>query len=182
MFNLIPENLKKEIKKEYSLRRFIVILIFTFFVQTTFLIFIFPTWLISFYKEQEVTLKQDQMNQHLSNLNIASTTEQIKLINNKLSILDKKLEYPRIIPHINAILLNKTDSIYITDISYVTKDAKNSSITLQGKSKTRDTLTIFVRSLQSSGKFKSVDLPISNFTKDKDLVFSINIIIEEPKI
>ena len=45
------------------------------------------------------------MNRHFSNLNIASTTQNIKSINTKLSIIDKKLMYPEILPVINNEIL-----------------------------------------------------------------------------
>lgn len=180
MFNLLPENLREGIKKDYNLRKVVLVLIFLIFVQAAFLIFLFPTWLISGYKERDSAGRGEEMNKYLSSLNIASTTSSIKSINSKLLVIDKSLRYPEIIPFINNILSKKTGSIVVTDIIYTATDAKNAQISMQGISTTRESLLSFVKSLEALGLFKSVDLPISNFTKDKDLSFSLNITIERP--
>ncbi len=180
MFNLLPNILRDGLHKEYNFRKIVLILLFILFVQISFLVFIFPTWLVSNSREREVAVRGEAMNKYLSSLNIASTTSNIKSINAKLSVIDKTLQYPEIIPFINNILSKKTNSISITDIIYTTSDSKNAALTLQGVSATRESLISFVKSLESLGLFKTVDLPISNFTKDKNLSFSINMAIQRP--
>ena len=180
MFNLLPEALKKIIKKDYNLRRFTIILLFLVFIQVSFVIFLLPIWLSSSYKEKEYILMRDEMNNNLSVLNIASTTNNIKILNNNLTIMDKVLSYPKIVHYLNVIFLNKTKLIYIDNISYVDINEKNASITVEGTSETREALLGFVKNLQTYGVFSSVDSPISNYTKDKDLDFSIKLGIVEP--
>lgn len=181
MFNLLPNNLRESLKKEYNFRKIVLSLLFVLFIQISFLIFIFPTWLVSNSKEREVAIRGEAMNKYLSSLNIASTTSNIKSINAKLAVIDKALQYPEIIPFINNILSKKTSSISITDIMYTTNnDGKSSVMVIQGVSATRETLNSFVKSLEGLGLFKSVDLPISNFAKDKNLSFAINLTIQRP--
>lgn len=179
MFNLLPEALKNEIKKEYFIRKVLLSLVFVIFIQIIFLVFIFPTWLISNLKQADVVLRGEAMNRHLSSLNIASTTSDIKSLNAKLAVMDSSLRYPALIPFVNSILSQKTKSIVINNFVYTSKDDSNAGISLEGISSTREALTTFVKNLQATGLFKSVDLPISNFTKDKNLNFSINITISK---
>ncbi len=179
MFNLLPDNLKKKIKKQYNLRRVIIVLLFFIFIQISFMIFLLPTWLMSSYKEEDVNLRGIDLNNYLASLNIASTTENIKSLNSQLSVMDKALSYPEIVMYIDGVLSKRTNSIHIDNVSYTGSDSKNAILTIDGTSATRESLVSFVKNLQSSGMFKSVDLPISNFANDKDLAFSIKITISE---
>lgn len=180
MFNLLPNTLRDGIKKEYNLRKVILILLFIVFIQVTFMVFLMPTWLISKYKEVDLVNKGQALNSYLSSLDIASTTSNIKTINTKLSVIDKSLRYPGIVPFLNSIISKKTSAISITDVVYVATGEKNATVSVEGVSGTRESLLAFVKNLQSLGLFKTVDLPISNFTKDKNISFSINITIEQP--
>ena len=84
MFNLLPENLRKAIRTEYKLRLLIVVLLFVVLLQFSFLIFLFPSWLTSHYKEKDFLVKSDELNRSISALDVSSTTAFIKLINEKL--------------------------------------------------------------------------------------------------
>lgn len=177
MFNLLPDNLRKIIVKEYSLRRAIVILFFIIFIQISFMVFLMPTWLISTYKEEDVVLRGADMNGRLSNLNIASTTDDIKSLNNKVSVIQTYLDYPGFNKYLTFILSKQTKSILIKNIAYSNADSKSVTISVDGTAATREVLRNFVKSLQTSESFKSVDIPISNYAKEKDLVFTIKITV-----
>lgn len=178
MFNLLPENLRVDIKKEYFIRKVVLSLIFVIFLQIVFFIFILPSWLISSYKEKEVVAKGEEMNKYLSSLNVASTTSNIRAINQKLAVIDGALSYPEMVPLIKNILSKRTSAIKIVDVVYISNGEKSASVSIKGKSETRESLLSFVKSLQDTNLFKSVDLPISNLTKDKNLSFSVEIKIE----
>jgi len=134
---------------------------------------------MSNYKEEDINLRGINLNNHLESLNIASTTENIKSLNSQLSIMDKALSYPEIIPYLDAVLSKRSKTINISGISYAVSDSKNAVLTIDGTSGTREALVSFVKNLQALGMFKTVDLPISNLAKDKDLTFSIKITISE---
>src|SRR3989344_943069 len=111
MFNLLPKNLKEKIKTEYKLRKITVILIFIICLQLSFLIFLTPSWLISFYKEKEVTSQSEEIKKHLSDSSLSEVIVTIRGINTKLNIINSVLKYPKIVPFINTILSKKTSSI-----------------------------------------------------------------------
>ncbi len=89
------------------------------------------------------------------------------------------MEYSKVLPLVNVIIKNKIPTIHINEILYKFTDKSNSAITLSGVSLTRDALVAFVKKLQSSGSFKSVNLPVSNFTKDKDINFSLSMAVSQ---
>lgn len=176
MFNLLPDSLKWEIIKEYRLRLSIVVLIFVVFIELSFAVFMLPSIVISYYKEKEVELRIDVLEKSFGESNTSLIRSTIKSLNNDLNTIDKTLQYSETIPLIDIILSKKTNNIHITDISYTSSGTSTTNILIQGVSLTRDSLVNFKKSLEGSEKFKTIDLPISNLAKDKDIKFSMTMI------
>lgn len=179
MFNLLPENLRKKIITEYKLRLVIVIILSVIIVQMSFLVFLFPSWLISYYKEKDSSIRNEEINQFLSTLDISSTTSYIRSLNTTLNIVNETLEYPKLVPVLDSILAKRTSNIRFKGINYSVNSSDSAVITLSGIGSTRESLVSFTKSLEQIESFKKVDLPISNLAKDKNIDFSISINIEK---
>lgn len=178
MFNLLPENLRNAVIKEYRLRLTVVVMVFVILIQVSFLVFLFPSWLVSFYKEKDFSTQSDELSKSLSTLDISSTTSFIKSFNNKIGIINNALEYPKFIPILDDILAKKTGSIRISGMYYTVDSMNSGTLTLEGIGDTRESLVSFSDSLETIGYFKKVDLPISNLAKDRNIAFTISINIE----
>ncbi|MCX6702051.1 MAG: PilN domain-containing protein [Candidatus Zambryskibacteria bacterium] len=174
MFNLLPNNLKEKVRSEYYLHLIIFILLSILVVQVSFLIFLFPSWLISLDKEKEITLQAEKSNISSLDSEIDVINSTIKSINTKLNTINSTLEYPKVTPFVDSILSNKIKDIYINELVYTSLSKTTASITLDGVSATRESLVSFVKKLEETKLFKKVDLPISNFTKNANINFSIN--------
>ncbi len=179
MFNLLPENLRNKIKKEYRFRLAIVVLSFVILSQISFLVFLFPSWLISFYKEKDYLVKSDEISKTISALDVASTTSFIKVLNQKLSNINEAMEYPAMMPVFDSILSVKSSAIRLSGIYYTSTDSNSAVVTISGMSDKRDSLVSFTDSLRKIDSFASVDLPISNLAKDKNIDFTVSINIEK---
>ncbi len=175
MFNLLPESLKGEIIKEYNLRRLLVIAGFILCIQVSFYIFLFPSWMISYSKEADSVVRVEQLN----NSKLISDNGTAKLaisdLNKQLNIIDKSLEYPILIKYLNHIISVKSSQIKISHLSYSSQSNSKASLSLRGFSDTRDSLVEFKNRLEKLQAFKLVDLPISNYAKDKNIEFTINL-------
>ncbi len=175
MFNLLPQNIKNRIIKEYSLRRLIVIFAFVLCLQILFVIFIFPTWYVSSSNERSLALETQDLNNYLVKSDSGKIASTINDINTKIKLLNTTLEYPKVIPIINKLISYKNKDIHITEIVFNAVSSMESSINIKGVATDRETLLSFFKSLQNDKTFSKADLPISNFAKDKNIDFSINI-------
>lgn len=175
MFNLLPDSLKENITKEYKERRWVVILLFVIFIQASFIIFTMPSWVVSNSKQNDLAddVKALDSSSMLSTAN--SLKPIIKSINTELGIIDKNLKYQEFVPVLDAVISKKLSSIKITDVSYVSNSSSTAILVIQGVSSTRDALVNFKDNLASLKIFKNIDLPISNYTKDKNIDFSMTI-------
>ncbi len=177
MFNLLPETFKEKIKAEYKLRRLVLILAFVIFIQSSFLIFLFPSWLISLYKEKEVASQIEEINKSSVAANANSISSIIKSTNSKLKVINNTLEYPRLIPFVDTVISKKSENIHLIGILYSGTGRSTATLSIEGISSTREALVSFVKNLEKSGMFRKVDLPVSNLAKDKDIKFSMSLTI-----
>ncbi len=143
------------------------------FVQISFLIFLAPSWLISYYKLQDIKLQTESQSKSNGNTDANSVYSSIGDINQRLSVIDSALDYQKVIPTIESVLAYKTKDITLTQIGYTVTGATSGSISLSGVSVTRESLVLFLNSLEASKRFTKIDLPISSFTKNRDIKFSI---------
>ena len=178
MFNLLPESIKNEIRKEYNFRRMVTVFIFLIFIGATMLVFVFPSWIVSVYKEKQINLQAQETNQAESVAKIKAVSAEINKINAELKTIDTALEYKKVLPILNTILSKRPSAILVNEITYDSKGPTSAVVLLEGVSATRGSLLTFVKSLEDSNSFKSVDLPISNFAKDKNIFFSLTLTIE----
>lgn len=179
MFNLLPDSLKNEIKKEYKLRRLVVCAVFILCLQVTSLIFLFPSWIASVGKEKDLKSQVDALDSSKKDSNIATLRPFLKNINSELSLIDKSLDYPKILPVINSVISQRSRAIKLSGVDISIIGTSTANISVAGFSDSREALVNYKNKLESSGVFRSVDLPISNLAKDKDIDFNIRLVYSD---
>jgi len=179
MFNVLPDNLKNKIKFEYKLRRVVVVFLFIFFIQICVTIAFFPTWLFSFFNEQEMVQELQKIDGESLLKEVQNTSTSISELNKKLNTLDKVFENLSAVSILENIIIQKNDTIRINEITYSSTQNNDSSIILRGIADDREALLSFVKNLESSGLFEKVNVPISNFAKNKNIDFSISLSIKK---
>ncbi|MFZ2522055.1 MAG: PilN domain-containing protein [Minisyncoccia bacterium] len=171
MFNLLPDSIKQEVQVEYQLRRTTVVLVFLIVIQISTLIFLFPSWILSNTKQSGLLLQLEKIEVSSLSSDAVKIQEKIKSINNELNLLNTSLEYPKFSTIVDKIISKKSSSIKLNSFSY--SGGKTWVITIKGIALTRESLVSFVDSLKSDSQFKSVDLPVSNLAKNKNIDFSV---------
>ena len=172
-FNLIPEDQKKKIRTEYKLRRAGVAM---FFLLATILIaavFQVPFYVFSqvnyrdLSEEIKIYKKNSEGRENFSVVAVEDIKEK-----SKFSALDKS-SIP-IHTLFQAIISERLD-IKIQELTYGKGADEKVIINVSGIAKGRESLTSFSKRIQENPLFSEVELPISNFTKDKDIDFSLKI-------
>ncbi len=179
MSNLLPLEQQKEIHREYVLRRAIILLAFLLVVLVAAVVFLLPSFVVSYYKKGEMTDRVTYFTQSDAALK-EDDTIRLKLhdVNKKLEVVKAPDQNFYIYSLFRTILADQVPGVKLTELSYDTKSSKDGSgyITVGGTALDRESLTVFVNNLSREVVFSSVDLPISNFAKDRDIDFSIQIV------
>lgn len=177
MFELLPKNQKKELKREYFLRILTVILFLFFVIGILSLVSISPSYFLSLEKEK-IVAKQFAEMEKLRNTNESDKESQSEI--KKFKELNSFLKPPEKIVLIGDLVANivndKSQGIKIHNISVNSYKKEKYQVIIKGNASSRDILKLFVENLKEGGMFESVDLPISNFMKVTDIDFYITLI------
>ena len=178
MFNILTNDIKNNLIKNYKKRLFVMflfILNFIFFISFVALI---PSYFI--LKQEKINIeieagliKQKEVEGY-NNENIAKT---LRSINNDNFFLSNNMSEIYIYDFIKDILVNKKNTIQITEIVFNRKTATTSSINMSGVALTRDALLSFVKDTENLKKV-DINLPVSNFAKDKNIEFTFDLDVD----
>ena len=176
--NLLPDTEKKDLKKGLKLRLLVVtlsLLSASFFVGSLMLI---PAYVLSMGHFS--ALEKDNLAAK------GSPAEDIlnlpKEMSAKLQFLDSSNNQISVIAILSNIESGLRQGVVLNSISFDRNEKyKNKTgihILASGLARDRESLVSFSNNLKESKMFQMVDIPVSSFTKDRDLPFSINIFIE----
>ena len=157
------------------MRKWIVILLFILFSQIAFYVFLMPSIISVFFKEKETNINFQMANESASFKSANLITSVVNSVNFKLSFFKDKMDYLGVVSILDKVLVTKSDAIKLENISYNSDSKSDSTLNLQGIADSREDLVSFSKRLQAINSIKSVDLPVSNLAKDKNLVFSITL-------
>ena len=181
--NLLPDTEKKLLKKGLNQRFLLVLCYTTMAAFMVGLVALLPGFLLARAKFFEVTSKAGLA---VVNGNDTKTKTLLSLpaeINEKLQIFQTNTPNPEIIQHISLIVSSAKSGITVRSFSFVkTMNQQGNQeriITIAGVALERKNLIDFADTLKRSELFASVDVPVSNLTKNRDLPFSVKLIIKD---
>ncbi|MCX6753178.1 MAG: hypothetical protein NTW62_02440 [Candidatus Nomurabacteria bacterium] len=178
MINLLPTEEKKRILNEYRFR----VLTFSFYMIGVCFCIAGIALLPSYFL---VSLKENIANQkfiYITSLPVSQPDKEtmgvIKDINTKISTIND-IETKKFLVLENAfdqVILQKMPDIKIIELGFnINKDGAK-EISVRGFAPNRERLLIFRQALESDSSFVKVDLPISNFVKEKNINFNLTLI------
>lgn len=178
MLNLLPQQEKNTLKKEYSSRRIIVWLGAVCAVLLVSLVLLIPSY---FLTKMRASTTETELAQAKSSLDAQMPSkeivDQLQAAVRHAEIL-KPLTKPMSVYDLMKIFESKPREIKITSISFLQNDTGRPTISLGGRAVDRESLTSFARTLEARVEFATVDLPVSNFVKEKNIDFSMTITLK----
>ena len=180
--NLLPQTEKENLKKGLKYR-FLVVLMFlvgsVFFIGFVMLL---PSYFLTsgyFYKETPRTPYLGTENEEIVK-EILNFPEEIDF---KLKFLESNTRNISAVNSIYKIIDFLPEKVTLNSISFIRKkvdsrEGGDMSFLIAGTAFDRASLVSFSTLLEESNLFSSVDVPVSSLTKDRNLPFSINLIIK----
>lgn len=177
MSNLLTEKQKTVIKREYLTRLVSLILFMAALLGVFFLAYIIPYYFSVSKKEALVTEQfgsvisienEENVGESVSRI-VNRTLDQVKII----ELFTKDTVEPSIV--FTKIIASKNDSIKINKLTFSRSTKDKSQLTVSGISRDRDGLVDFIQALKTTGGFTSVDSPISDFAKENNISFTVNL-------
>ena len=176
MINLLPTEEKKKLRVQYALRIWATFFCVLFLLGLSAIALLTPAFILSLFKENISKDKIENL-QKRENFNLDKETENY--------ILDMNTKIDTILPFVNnkleasdifrEILVNKDQNIKINTFSYSIGKDGIIIVQIKGISNTRESLIKFLKKLDTQNMFAKIDLPVSNFVKNKNLEFDFNL-------
>jgi len=178
MINLIPNEEKKVMFRDFYLR--LIIVVFTMLAASiTIGIFaIAPSYSSLYFDGNLVKDALKIQEEEPVSISDQNTLVKVKELEDKLALIEKAKEnkYNLSDRIINEIVLKKSSSIKITEITYKSSSPRGREVSIVGIAPSREALLLFRKSFEDNPAFKEVDLPISNFIKGSNIRFYITLI------
>ncbi len=178
MINLIPNEEKKIIIKDFYYRLVTIILLVLAFIMLIASVSLFPSYFISSVKKNISNKTLDIESIEKISLTNEKTLSVVFDLDKKLSLLEKAEQDKFLVSErvIDEILSKKISGIKITQIYFEENETDGRKISIRGTASSRERLSLFRSALEDDSLFKEVDLPISNFVKGYNIQFYLTLI------
>ena len=178
MINLIPNEDKKQMARDFYLRLMTLFFIMLGISLLIASILILPSYFLSYVEKNATNTKFESQKNEFIPLPDQNTLAVVKDLKNKLNLIEDAQKNQSIFSQkiINEIILKKPSGIKITGISYQNDPNTGKKININGKASNREILLSFRLALENDALFSKVDLPISNFVKGSDIEFNLSLI------
>jgi hypothetical protein len=179
MANLITEKQKVAVKTDYILRLLSLSLLMCSLLGVFFLAYVLP-YLFSINKKSSIITEQ-------FDIMIAEKNKE-KVKSGVLQIADQVADQSKAVEkyvrnnfepsrYFSKIIESKNINIQISRLTFVSGTDSKRQFLIGGISKNREGLVEFIESLKAQSGFISVETPVSDFAKDDNFPFTLNVTI-----
>lgn len=178
MINLIPNEEKKKMVRNFYLRLTTVFLMMFSFSFILLILLLFPSYFLLSLRENFVKDNLDTQKQQLAKEIDQKSLNEFQELDAELIAIEKMEGKNFVVSQkvINEITAEKMSDIKITQISYESDAKGTKKVSINGLAPSRERLLQFRLALEDNVAFQKVDLPISNFVKGSNIRFSLSLI------
>lgn len=179
MFKLITEQEEEKLLREYSLRRYVVIVLALSLVLGIGVVGFLPSYLLSNSRQNEAT-ERAHVDSLLAGSDEGDPLEWINHINTQLNLLSPESDQAQPSEFIEALVNARIAGISIVSMSWGTNTKgapQGKTLSISGIAQDRQTLINFEERINALNLFSNVSLPLSNLKKDRDIDFTLNLTV-----
>jgi Tfp pilus assembly protein PilN len=173
MFSLLPEEYRKKMQNEYKIRLAIIGFSGLIVLAVISGVFIFPTYLRISTENNISSIQKQALENQIILQTGQNSGEDIKSVKQNMSIAS--LDRRSVISAIGAVIQAQSQDIKLTNFSYA-YNSKASTLSINGTASNRQSLQSFQKNLSAHKLFTSAELPLSDYAKDSNIPFSINLV------
>lgn len=174
MFDFLPSDFKIKARRIYRGR---LLLLYVCVGCLIFLISFFlllPSQMLALAKKKSLEGELSALKQSLSIKGNNTVENFVDVSKEKMSVIERTESVKLFTDSLAEFFLYYTPGISLHSLIFERTEKQN-IIRVSGIAKTRDSLLDFSKSLKSNHRFESVDLPVSNLARNKDIDFSITV-------
>lgn len=174
-YTLLPEKEMHALRREYRTRVLIMLVFFISFGLILGTVSIIPSYIMIYSQEKNSLDKIRKDKEDNSNTDIVQITKELTSDAGLIKKIRSNQKNIFFSDFIKKTAEHKTKSVILTafSVSASTNASSTAKVVVQGKALTREALFDLKKVFESDPLVVSVELPISDFTKVKDIDFSM---------
>jgi hypothetical protein len=181
MANLITTQQKKNIKKDYNIRLLTTIFFLIFILGLFVLAYVAPYYfyvkhsylmIINQFEKIIIPENNENIGESMSRI-VNRTVEETKVVTFYTQNTLKPSEY------LEKIVMSLNPNIKISRLVFGSNKNKEFQFLVSGLSSNREGLVVFIDDLKKEDSFLKVESPVSDFAKDNNIDFTLNIILKK---
>lgn len=177
--NLLPQDEKKKITREYHARVATAMLFLIGSVVFLGIGMLVPAYASLFLKEKSIALVLGAPILDEQARAYDALSGEMEEAKQKLVILEDGTNDRRIYEEIIAPIVLLRGGVSLTGIVYEKNNNGGGIMRVEGEAENREHLRGFIKALESEPVFARVEIPVSNFVKEKDISFSLEITVND---
>ncbi len=181
MLHLLTEEHRQKVVHEYKMRIAIVCVFGLLFVTLIGAVFILPTFFLAHEKYSELLVKKQILDVQLASNEETKSSEVIKNTTSALDVLKMFSQTQSFGDSLASVVGKVPQGIQIQNSIITSSDKDTLVIDIAGKADTRKNLVTFEQQLKSIPNMQEVIIPLASFAKEKNIDFSIKIILSNEK-
>lgn len=179
MDNLLPEEEKKLIRREFKFRIMGVFLLLCFTIEIFGLAFLLPAYIYSSTRESLAKVKKESLGK-LKDEDEKTFTELKKLQGRIVFLMPSEhISFSR---SVGKALSHVDNNVRLQSIKLDVKDSENHTLIVKGRADSRQALLDFSSALKHEQDVESVDIPVSSFADNSNIDFTATISIHYKSI
>jgi len=184
MSNLLPNDEKQQVRREYSLRRQIMVLMLLGVIGIIAIIALFPSYVIVQQRFAEVKAELSDLEEEVDTSSSERITQRLQRTNTVLDILAPYSDHVPFYVYIRRLFEQTPHGVRVSGATYESNLKKDEdgnvqeeivTVTITGIAQNRDTLTALKRDLESMDMIESVSLPVSSIAERENIEFNMEV-------
>lgn len=174
MYNILPEEVKKSLKKEYVMRVVSLALLMITSCMALGSVSLIPSYVMALQKKAEIQNELDTVDTRANSSDTKSYTEIANLLAKKtkaIALIDTERQ-----PHesIDGVLHQKGPGVTIDQFIYQ-RVGTTSTLMIRGVAATRESFLSFDDGIKKSKLFKDADFPIELLARQRNINFTMKL-------
>lgn len=173
MLHLLTDSQKKKVIKEYRLRLTTVICWLIIFVSLVGVTLLLPSYLTAVGKVNIIKAENQSKENSVKEMKAQNFNDKIKQVDSSLEALGVSISIPSPRETYDKIVGSLPQGVFLNRYTYSLVNDNSASISIDGTAIDRDSLAELQNRLKLNKEFSGINIPITGFTKKKDLNFSL---------
>jgi Tfp pilus assembly protein PilN len=174
MFTFLPYEEKQIVAREYRKKLLLIYVALVMFAGIAWIASLVPSYiLVSLNRDEAIAQKQSPISDIGADA-VSLTEKELAIAQEKLFVLTPLVSRQPISFVLTKLFSRIPHGVTISSIT-MNRSVTKGMVVVSGIATTREVLVSFAKALEGEAFFKKVELPVSNFTKGKDVPFSISL-------